>query len=72
MIDNVTLIGQVGQVTVVLKPVAEVAENFGYSRYYIKRLCQEGELIAIKYAGLWFCEEHLSQTGSLTTLQDTG
>ena len=71
MLDRVTLVGQVGRVTVILKPLSEVAHSHGYSKSYIKRLCQEQKLIATKYNGLWFVEEHLSEIKSLQTLQDT-
>lgn len=70
--DEITLIGQVGSVTVELKPLKDVAENHGYSRHYIKRLCQEGQLIAYKFSNRWFVEKNLSRIGSLTTLQDAG
>ena len=68
LINGVRLVGQVGEVTVVLLPLAEVAQKHGYAESYIKRLCQERVLIAIKYPRDWFVEENLSRIGSLTTL----
>lgn len=71
MIDRIVLVGQVGGVVVYLKPIAEVAHRHGYSASYIKRLCNEGKLIAHKMSNRWFVEVNLSEVESLTSLLDT-
>lgn len=71
MIEQITLIGQVGDVIVYLKPISQVAPEHGYSTSYIKRLCNEGKLIAYKLSNRWFVEVNLSEVESLTPLLDT-
>jgi len=35
----------------------DASKELGYSERHIRRLCDEGELIAIKVSGFWFIEK---------------
>ena len=44
-------------VTIPVVPAKFASNRLGYSRRHMNRLCDEGELIAIKICGVWFIHE---------------
>lgn len=51
---KVSIVGEVQGTEYELVDISQAAKRLGYSRRHVRRLCDNGELIAIKIGLQWF------------------
>lgn len=68
---KIQAVGQGGRAGYDLVPVSVAADQMGYSQQYIRRLADEGKLIAFKVSDVWLVHPTLIKFVAVAHVHDT-
>ena len=67
---TVTIVGQVGRASYRLIHISQAAKIYPFHHDTIRKMCNQGEIIATKLGRDWFVSEELIRTDTLTGMLD--